>query len=240
VTFLDEQIGLVLQALEEAGLAEDTRIVYTTDHGEQLGEHGMWWKSSMYEGAVGVPLIVAGPDVPEGKVSNTNVNLTDCFPAIVEAVGAELAPQDADLPGESIFELAMEEDRARTVFSEYHAILSPSGIFMIRNASYKYVYYVGYRPQLFDLVADPDETRDLAEEPAYAEVLASCERELRAICDPEDVDRRARAHQRARLDAAGGPSAVLAEGVKIPYTPAPEQFEPAPVEARERAKARRS
>jgi choline-sulfatase len=238
VTFLDEQIGLVLQALEEAGLADDTRIIYTTDHGEQLGEHGMWWKSSMYEGAVGVPMIVAGPDVPAGKLSNTNVNLTDCFPAIVEAVGAELATQDADLPGESIFGLARQDDRPRTVFSEYHAILSPSGIFMVRDERYKYVHYVGYRPQLFDLIADPDETRDLAEDPAYADVLAGCERELRAICDPEAVDRQARAHQRARIDAAGGAAAVLAEGVKIPYTPAPEQFEPAPVEARERAKAR--
>jgi choline-sulfatase len=107
---------------------------------------------------------------------------------------------------------------------------------MIRTARYKYVHYVGYPPQLFDLDADPEETRDLGTDPAHADVRAACERELRAICDPEAVDRRARADQRRRLEAAGGPAAVLAEGVKIPYTPAPAAFEPAPVEARERSR----
>jgi choline-sulfatase len=237
VSFLDEQVGLVLRALEESGLADDTRVIYTPDHGETLGEHGLWWKNSMFEGSAGVPMIVAGPNVPESKVSNTNVSLVDGFPSIVEAVGAEFAAEDGDLPGESLFRLARADDRPRTIFSEYHASMSPSGIFMIRNERYKYVYYVGYRPQLFDLVADPDETRDLADDPAYADALASCERELRAICDPEDVDRRAKADQRRRIDAAGGSEAVIAAGLKVPYTPAPDEFEPAPVEARERAKA---
>ena len=239
VSFLDEQVGLVLQALEESGQADNTRIIYTTDHGEQLGEHGMWWKSSMYEGSVGVPFVVAGPDVPAGNVANTNVNLTDCFPAIVEAVGADFAPEDADLPGESVFALAGQEDRPRVVFSEYHAILSPTAAYMIRDERYKYVHYVGLPPQLFDMVDDPLETRDLGEDPGYADVRAACERELRAICDPEEMDRRARASQQARIEAAGGREAVIATGVKIPYTPAPEEFDPAPVEARERSKARR-
>jgi choline-sulfatase len=92
---------------------------------------------------------------------------------------------------------------------------------------------VGYPPQLFDLAADPEETRDVAAEAAHAEGRAACEQELRAVCDPEAVDRRARVDQRRRLDEAGGDAAVLAGGVKIPYTPAPEQFEPAPVDARD-------
>ena len=236
VAFLDDQVGQVLRALEESGQAENTRIIYTTDHGEQVGEHGLWWKSTMYEGAAGVPMIVAGPDVPAGKVSNTNVNLTDCFPGIVEAVGLDLKPEDADLDGESIFRLAQQPDRARTAFSEYHALYSVTGTFMVRTERYKLVYYVGMPPQLFDLVDDPDETRDLAADPAHAEGLAACERELRAICDPEEIDRRAKADQRARLDAAGGLRAVIQGGVKVPYTPAPDEFGPAPVDARERTK----
>jgi choline-sulfatase len=223
VTFLDEQVGLVLQALKDAGLQESTRIIYTTDHGEMLGEHGLWWKSSMYESSVAVPLILAGPDIPAGKVVQTNAALTDLFPTIVEGVGATPRPDDADLPGQSLFRL-LDGDRPRTVFSEYHAIFSPSGIFMIRNSRYKYIHYVGYAPQLFDLVADPEETRDLAGEAGHADVLAACEGELRAICDPEAVDRQARADQHARLEAAGGRAAVLAEGVKIPFTPAPGEF----------------
>lgn len=240
VTFLDEQVGRVLRALEASGQAENTRIIYTTDHGEQLGEHGLWWKSSMYEGAVGIPLIVAGPDIPAGKVSRTNVSLVDCFPGILEAAGVEPEPEDADIDGESIFRLAQQEDQPRTVFSEYHTLFAPNGIFMIRNERYKYVHYVGDPPQLFDMIEDPLETRDLAGDPAYAEVLARCEAQLRAICDPEEVDRQAKADQQRRIQEAGGVEAVLAGGVKVPYTPAPDEFDPAPVEARERAKQRRS
>ena len=239
VTFLDEQVGRVLRALDAAGLRETTRIIYTADHGEMLGAHGLWWKNCMYEESVGVPVIVAGPDVPAGKVSQTPVNAVDCFPAIVEAVGATLAPEDANLPGESLFELANAPDRDRVIFSEYHASMSPSGIFMIRDGRFKYVYYVGFEPRLFDLNADPGETRNLAADPAYADALAACEATLRRICDPEAVDRRAKADQQARIDAAGGTDAVIAAGLKVPYTPAPDQFGPAPVEARERARAAR-
>jgi choline-sulfatase len=238
VSFLDEQVGLVLQALGEAGLAGSTRIVYSTDHGEMLGEHGLWWKSAMYESAVAVPLIVAGPDVPAGAVVRTNAMLVDVFPSIVEAVGARFAPEDADLPGRSLWTLAREADQARVAFSEYHAIFSPSGIFMVRDARYKYVRYVGYPPQLFDLAADPEETRDLGADPAHEDARRACEATLRGICDPDAVDGRARGDQRRRLEAAGGAEAVLAGGVKIPYTPAPDQFEPAPVSARERSKGR--
>jgi choline-sulfatase len=91
---------------------------------------------------------------------------------------------------------------------------------------------VGYPPQLFDLVADPEETQDLALDSRHRDTLQLCEREQQAICDPGAVDRRARADQRRRIEAAGGVEAILAGGVKIPYTPAPDQFDPAPVEAR--------
>ena len=238
VTFLDEQVGIVLQALRDAGLAESTRIVYSTDHGEMLGEHGLWWKSAMYESAVAVPLILAGPDVPAGKVVGTHAMLVDVFPTIVEAVGAQPAPEDASLPGRSLLALAQAADRPRTAFSEYHAIFSPSGIFMVRSTRYKYVRYVGYPPQLFDMEADPEETVDLAGDPRHHDALLASERELRGICDPEAVDARAQADQRRRIEAAGGAEAILAGGVKIPYTPAPEAFDPAPVEARQRGAAR--
>jgi choline-sulfatase len=205
VTFLDDQIGLVLGALHDAGLETDTRVVYTTDHGDMLGDHGLWWKSVMYEGAAALPMLVAGPDVPAGKTVATNVSLVDAFPTIVEATGAAPAPEDADLPGQSLVQTAQADDRPRAVLSEYHAIYSPSAMFMLRDARYKYVEYVGYPPQLFDLDDDPDEAHDLAGEPAT----------------PETIDRRAKTDQARRIDGAGGVDAVLAGGVKIPFTPAP-------------------
>ncbi len=234
VTFLDEQIGIVLQALEESGMVGDTRIVYTSDHGEMLGEHGLWWKSSMYEGSVGVPMILAGPDVPTGKVVATNVSLVDCFPTIVDGVGAQLAPEDADLPGRSLWQLAREPDQARTVFSEYHTIFSHSAMYMVRNERYKYIRYVDHPPQLFDLWEDPDELRDLACDPQHEDLIQACEQELTAIVDPEAIDQQAKADQQRRVAAAGGTDTVLAGGVKIPYTPAPAAFDPAPVAARDR------
>lgn len=234
VSFLDDQIGIVLEAFAEAGLAGTTRMIYSTDHGEMLGEHGLWWKSTMYEGAVAVPLILAGPDVPRRKVVNTNVMLVDIFPSLVEAVGARFADGDGDLPGESLFRLAQEPDRPRTAFSEYHAIFASRAIFMVRTARYKYVHYVGDPPQLFDLAVDPDETRDLGEDSGYAEVRVACEEELRSIVDPESVDQRARADQRRRIEAAGGVGAVITRGDRVPYTLAPDEFDPAPVEARPR------
>jgi choline-sulfatase len=228
VSFLDDNVGRVLRALEGAGLRDSTRVIYTADHGDMLGAHGLWWKECLYEESVGVPVLAAGPDIPEGNVSRTPVNAIDCFPAIVEAVGATLAPQDADLPGESLFGIARQPDRERTIFSEYHASMSPSGIFMIRDGRYKYIHYVGLPPMLFDHVNDPDERCDLASDPAHADALAAGEAMLRTICNPEEVDRRAKADQQARIDAAGGTEAVLAGGLLVKYTPAPDQFGPDP------------
>ena len=227
VTFLDEQIGKVLNALRESGLEERTRVIYTSDHGDMMGEHGLWFKSVMYDGAAGIPMIVAGPDVPAGKVSHTNVSLVDCFPSIVEAVGAQLAEEDASLPGRSLFALAREGSVERTVFSEYHAIYASCGIFMVRHGHHKLVHYADttrqhhYLPQLFDLKADPDERRDLAANPALAAIRTECERVLHTVCIPEEVDHRARTHQAARIKTAGGAAALIAAGPKFAYTPPP-------------------
>lgn len=224
-TFMDDQIGAVLETLRAEGFEDDTVVVYTNDHGDMVGKHGLWYKSLMYEDSAGVAMIVAGPDVPAGRVSETNVSLIDVFPTALDATGVAPAPEDADLPGVSLLELAREpERRARTAFSEYHASASASAIFMVRGDRFKLVYYVGMPPQLFDLDADPDECHDLSADPAHADALAACERELRAILDPEEVDRLARADQRRRIEAAGGAEVILAEGVKFTHSPPPAEF----------------
>ena len=227
VTFLDEQIGRVLNALGAAGLAASTRVLYSTDHGDMLGDHGLWWKSVMFEGSAGIPMILAGPDVPAGKVVSTPVSLVDAFPTILETTGVPLELADADLPGTSLLRIAREpDDPARNVFSEYHASHSSTGSYMLRRGAYKYIYHVGYPAQLFDLQHDPDEAHDLASDPARAGLLADFERRLRGICDPEAVDAAARADQRRRIDAAGGLEVVRGGGAKFNYTPAPKGFDP--------------
>jgi choline-sulfatase len=226
VSFVDEQIGIVLSAIEETGLRGDTRIVYTSDHGEALGERGMWMKGTMYEGVAGVPLIVAGPDVPRGRTSGSFASLVDVFPSALECTGVPADPRDARLPGRSLWRLAEGDDRSRSIFAEYHAAYSPSAIFLLRDADIKFVYYVDDEPQLFDLARDPDELDDRARDPAYAGARASCEAKLRAIVDPEAVDRAAKADQARRIAERGGADAIRAEGVRIPYTPAPKEFDP--------------
>lgn len=225
VSFMDDQVGQVLRALDEAGLTDSTRILYTNDHGDMVGKHGLWYKSVMYEDSAGVSMIVAGPDVPAGKVSETNVTLVDVFPTALQAAGVEPAPEDADLPGLSLLELANEDGRrSRVAFSEYHASMSASASFMLREDRYKLTYYVGMPRQVFDLEADPDECRNLADDPAHADTVRRLESALRAICDPEEVDRIAKADQQRRVEAVGGAEAIVAGGVKFTHSPPPRQF----------------
>ena len=229
-TFMDAQVGRVLQALDETGLRDQTRILYTADHGENAGTRGMWGKSVHYEESGSVPMILSGEGVPEGKVSSTPTMLVDAFPSILEAVGVPLPtpePEDGAFPGRSLFELANAADEPdRTAFSEYHAAGSPSGSFMIRQGRYKYIHYVGFDPELFDLDTDPEELHNLAEDAAHADTVNRLERELRAIVDPDDADRRAKAAQKALIEGLGGPEAVTQNLVTTKnYTPVPDDVE---------------
>ncbi len=224
-SFVDELIGGVLGALETAGLSNATRVVYTSDHGETLGDYGLWGKSVMYDSAAAVPLILAGPDTPQGRVSDCPVSLVDLFPTILRATGTPASAEDADAPGAELWSMAAGREPAdRTVFSEYHATGAPSGAFMLRDRRWKYVHYAGFPPQLFDLRADPSELTDLAPRPEQRQRCQAFERRLRAICDPRAVDAAAKADQQRRLEANGGAAAVRAAGPQINFTRAPEQF----------------
>ena len=155
---MDENVGHVLRALRDAGLEADTRVIYTSDHGDNVGARGLWGKSTLYEESAGVPLIVAGPDVPAGPRrrrrrcrTSTARRRSSRRPACRRASAADA------LPGASLFAVADGATPARPVISEYHAIGSVAGAFMLRFGRWKYCHYVAYRPQLFDLDADPEE-----------------------------------------------------------------------------------
>jgi choline-sulfatase len=220
VSYLDENIGKVLKALEQAGLADNTRVMYTSDHGDNLGSRGLWGKSTMYDEIAGVPMIMAGPGIPAGKRIDTPVSHVDCFPTIVDTVGVPFAEVKDSHPGVSLMDLAAGAKPKRTVLSEYHGMGSTTGAFAIRVGKWKYIHYAKYRPQLFDLDTDPDETNDLASDSAFAAVLAECRAALYTVCDPDDVDRRAKARQAELLEANGGREAVIARG-DLGFTPAP-------------------
>jgi choline-sulfatase len=210
-SFVDENIGRVIDALESTGLSENTRIVYTSDHGENLGARGLWGKSTMYEESAGIPLILSGPDIPRGKTAATPVSLVDFFPTVLDCVGLEVGREDVDLPGRSLLQL-----------SEYHAAASISAAYMIRKGRYKYVHYTGWEPELFDLETDPEETRNRATELDLKPVLAAFEADLRRLLDPVETDRRAKQDQARLIEAHGGRDAILARG-GLHGTPAPEK-----------------
>jgi choline-sulfatase len=201
-------------------LGAETRILYTSDHGDNVGARGLWGKSTLYEEAASVPLIVAGDGIPAGAVCGTVTSHVDCHPFILEAVGMSPAVDDMAPLRCSLADLAAGETPERTVLSEYHGMGSTTGAFMIRHGRFKYVHYVKYRPQLFDLDADSEELIDLAGEAAYREVLAECRQRLLGLCDPDDVDRRAKARQAVLLARNGGREAVIARG-DLGYSPPP-------------------
>src|SRR4051812_7994751 len=148
VSFLDSNVGKILRAVEAAGLMENTRIVYSSDHGDNLGTRGLWGKSTMYEESAGIPLLLAGPDVPHGNVCDTPVTLADAFPTFLHALGARPDERDIGLPGHSLLDIAQGMVPRRTILSEYHAAGAPTGSYMIRHGQYKYIHYVGLPPML--------------------------------------------------------------------------------------------
>lgn len=195
-TRMDGLVGQVLDTLDELGLADNTLVVYSSDHGDQLGERGLWWKQTFFDESAKVPLILAWPGVlPAGERRAQVVNLLDVGPTLLEAAGAPSLPS---VDGNSLLGLARDA-RAPWLdlsYSEYctdgsarwdegNAVVQR----MVRLGSWKYIYYHGYPAQLFDLASDPHETRDLAQSPAHASLCRQMETLVRRNWDPEQIAR---------------------------------------------------
>ena len=188
--FLDRQIAQVLEALHGAGLADNTLIVYTSDHGEMLGEHGAWWKSCFYEGSQRVPLIVSWPGhFAAGEVSR-NAGLLDIGPTLLDLAGAPALPGVAGRSLRPLLEGAAEwED---TVYAEYLGQYDGQIVpcRMVKQGPWKYNYYHGLRPELFNLAEDPGEERDRRDDPACAAIRDRLHALALRDWDPDFVRRR--------------------------------------------------
>ena len=178
VTAMDRMIGQVLAKLSETGLAENTLVVYASDHGEQLGERGLWWKQTFFEESVKVPLIMSWPGVlPSGERRRQVVNLVDLSATLLEAMGAPALPGS---DGRSFLSVAQDPDQPwlDETFSEFVSDgldpwmgNAPFQQRMVRSGRWKLSCYFGSHagpPQLFDLESDPEESRDLARDPGHA------------------------------------------------------------------------
>lgn len=194
VSFVDRELGRLIDALEQTDLLHDTAIAYTTDHGEMLGKFGMWWKHSLYEDSVRIPLLVAGPGFAAGERIRTPVSLLDLQAAIFRAVGKE---RPSEWRGEPLQDIR-SNDPNRVVFAEYHGNGVRSGAFMIRRGPWKLMYNMAAPHQLYNLDADPDELTNVYD--TEPEVARTLEQELRGICDPDKVNASAHAFEKTQLE----------------------------------------
>ena len=221
ISFIDHLIGQLLDTLDSVNLKDRTRVIYSSDHGDNLGARGFWGKSTHYEESAGIPLVMSGPGIEKGKRVKTPVSLVDLGPTLIEFNGEELSGEEKDvLPGTNLVKIAKGEEADRAILSEYHAIGSVTGSFMIRYLNWKYIHHVGYPCQLFDLETDPKELNDLGALSEYEEARALCDGKLREICDPEEVNRQAFDDQYRKVAEHGGVEAIL-KRESIPFTPAP-------------------
>lgn len=222
-TFLDVQMGQLLGKLRELGMEENTYVIYSSDHGEMMGNHGLWFKNCMLEDSVGIPMIIAGPGIPQGCVNHTNVSLIDIYPTILDIAGVSGKDDGHKRQGISLLKLAKDQEEPdRAVHSEFHASASYTGGFMVRYQQYKYIYYVGYPPQLFDLEKDPKELVDLINDPDYRDIAAMMHDQLLKMGDPDEINATCRSDQEDRLNLHGGREKIRYNFKPIIFSPPPK------------------
>ncbi|MGE4338341.1 MAG: choline-sulfatase [Pigmentiphaga sp.] len=172
ISYVDDRVGEIVAALDTMDLLDDTIIVFTSDHGDMLGEKGLWYKWMLLEGAVRVPLIIAAPHQQPG-IAPAPVSLLDLAPTLLELAGAERAGLEAATPfeGRSLAPALLNPDALAAdwpVFSEMTADGAHHPCLMVRAGAWKYIHCADDPPMLFNLEDDPDELRNLAALPAYA------------------------------------------------------------------------
>lgn len=208
ISFLDDNIRQVLEALEECRSVRETLVLYTSDHGEMLGHLGFWGKSVMYEDSVGIPLLAAGRGF-EMQACNAPVALTNISNTILEAIGVECTGA-VNCLDESLQCVVSSPTKQRFALSQYHDGGTPVGFFMIRENNWKLVHYAGgYPPQLFNLTEDPLELNDLAQNVEFRTHLENLTRRLYQVIDPNEVIEQYTNDQKEMISALGGRNNIL-------------------------------
>ncbi len=196
ISFMDAQVGRVMESLDRLGLAKDTIIVFTSDHGYHLGDHGLWQKQSLFEQSARVPLLIASPDMPAGKVVKEPVGLIDLYPTLtslckVPVVGgthgqdlsAVLRDSTASGRGYALSQVARTNQKNKNKMSTMG--------YSLRTARYRYTLWAGGDDghELYDYQTDPQEHQNLADKPEHAQIVAGLRKQLDEIIvatRPED------------------------------------------------------
>jgi choline-sulfatase len=176
LSYLDEWTARLMGTLDSLGVADDTVVVLLADHGDMLGERGLWYKMNFFEGSARVPLIVHSPTrFPARRVADP-VSLVDVLPTITELAGDGVPDSVDPLAGRSLLDLCLgpaaersqEPSEPREVIGEYMGEGAVAPIVMIRRGELKFVHSPVDPDQLYDLAADPDERTNLAADPHWS------------------------------------------------------------------------
>ncbi len=198
VSYFDSKIGQLVQTLDEIGELGNTIVIVTADHGDMLGERGLWYKMNFFEHSARVPLVMAGPGVVQGRASNA-CSLVDLLPTFLDIAGGDAALLGEPIDGRSLMPLARgEDDPVDEAIGEYCAEMTPYPVFMIRRGPLKYIHCDPDPPQLYDVVADPLERVNLARDPAHAETAAAFAAEVAERWDSDGLRAKVIATQRSR------------------------------------------
>ena len=191
-SYVDAQISKILDALTVHGMADRTVVVFTADHGDMLGERGLWYKMNFFEPSARIPMILHAPGRVDPGTVTTATSLLDVAPTLLDLAEIELP---RSFQGDSLLPLVGADDPGRTVLGEYMGEGAVAPIFMIRRGSEKFVWPMPDPPQLYDLAADPHELHNLASTHPGA---AAYQTEVHATWDVAQIDAAVRTSQRAR------------------------------------------
>jgi choline-sulfatase len=194
ITELDGYLGQLLDEIERQGQSDHTFVVYTADHGEMLGEHGLWTKFNLLENSARIPMIIAGAGFAKGKVVDTPVSAVDLTPTMLEVAGA---PPGEKLRGHSL----LSPSHPGYAFSESLSEGNCTGSYMIRKGDWKYIQFTWYGNLLFNLKTDPGEIHNLAGRPEHRKIEGELHGALQKLIDPEAVTRRCFDRHNEVLDA---------------------------------------
>jgi len=196
-SYVDAQIGALLRTLEDCGLADDTLIVFSGDHGDMLGERGLWYKMHWFEMAARVPLLVHAPRRFTPHRVSQSVSTVDLLPTLVELAGGQVE-SGIDLDGRSLLPHLQGTGGHDEVIGEYTAEGTVSPLMMIRRGDFKFVYSEQDPCLLFDVTHDPRELQNLMDSPDHANLVRDLLGEARSRWDIPAITRQVLASQRRR------------------------------------------
>ncbi len=197
ISYLDEKIGELIDTLTRTRMLDDTVILFCSDHGDMLGERGLWFKMNFYEGSARVPLMLAGPSIAAG-LHRAPVSNLDILPTLADMAGISMADIMPWTDGESLLPVIGGGVRQSPVLMEYAAEGSYAPLVGIRQGQWKYVHCLLDPEQLFDLDSDPQERVNLAADPACAEILKGFQAQAAAKWDLPAFDADVRESQARR------------------------------------------